>query len=64
MSELLLTTGVPACHRRRNGMDNIRNERKHGPRWTSTWWGERTTAVNIGIVIVVFLIILWRTLLP
>ena len=45
-------------------MEEMRNDiRKHRPLWTQTWWGKRTTALNVGIVLIVFLIILWQTLI-
>jgi hypothetical protein len=43
-------------------MNNIRNNRTHGPWWANTWWGKRTTALNVGIVVILFLIVLWKTL--
>jgi hypothetical protein len=29
-----------------------------------TWWGKRTTAINIGLVIAVLLFIVWKSLFP
>jgi hypothetical protein len=35
---------------------------KRDPWWTHTWWGKRTTAVNVSITVGVLLILLWITL--
>lgn len=35
-----------------------------GPWWRNTWWGRRTAAVNLSIVVIVLLILLWKTLVP
>jgi hypothetical protein len=46
-------------------MHNSRNDiRKHDPWWAQTWWGQRTTALNVGIVVIGFLIILWQRPIP
>lgn len=46
-------------------MDNVPDHiRKHGPWWAKTWWGRRTTAINIGLVIAVLLFIVWKSLFP
>jgi hypothetical protein len=33
-----------------------------GPWWRNTWWGKRTAAMNLSIVVIVLLILLWKTL--
>jgi hypothetical protein len=37
---------------------------KHGPWWTNTRWGKRTTAVNVSIVVGLLLFVVWKALLP
>ena len=37
---------------------------KHGPWWADTWWGKRTTAVNVSIVVALLVLILWKALVP
>lgn len=33
-----------------------------GPWWRNTWWGKRTAAMNLSIIVIVLLILLWKTL--
>lgn len=33
-----------------------------GPWWRNTWWGKTTAAVNLSIVVILLLILLWKTL--
>jgi hypothetical protein len=35
---------------------------KHGPWWSNTWWGKRTTAVNVSIAVILLLFMLWKAL--
>jgi hypothetical protein len=37
---------------------------KQGPLWTNTWWGKRTTIVNVSIVGVLLLLMFWTALIP
>jgi hypothetical protein len=37
---------------------------EHGPWWANTWWGKRTTAVNVSVVVVLLLIMLWLAWKP
>ncbi len=37
---------------------------RSSPRWSNTWWGKRTTVINITIVVAVLLFCLWKTLVP
>jgi hypothetical protein len=48
-----------AGHRRMPGMAS-----KDGPWWANTWWGKRTTTINISIAIALLLFMLWKTLFP
>ena len=32
-----------------------------GPWFSNTWWGKRTTAVNITIVVALLLFMLWKS---
>jgi len=35
-----------------------------GPWWSKTWWGRRTDAINITIVVVILLFCLWKAIYP
>ena len=35
---------------------------RRGPWWANTWWGRRTTVLNLSILVVLFLFLLWKAL--
>jgi hypothetical protein len=48
--------------RREIGERGQRMAEVRGPWWRHTWWGKRTAAMNLSIVVIVLLILLWKTL--
>jgi hypothetical protein len=37
---------------------------KYGPWGSNTWWGGRTTVVNVSVVVALLLFVVWKALLP
>jgi hypothetical protein len=37
---------------------------KIGPWWSKTWWGKRHDAINVALVVGLFLLMLWKSFFP
>lgn len=65
MSALTIASGTPGPHAYKPiPFPFVDAAAKHRPWWAHTWWGKRTTRVNVSIVLLLLLFMVWKALSP